>query len=113
MEPQHSPAASRHAPASQLIRSNPKFRELEVARSRLAWLLSAIVLAAYYALMIAVAFFPALLHAPLSEGAAITVGVPIGAAVIVFSWLLTGLYVYRANTTFDDLSQQILSEVRQ
>lgn len=113
MEPQHPPAAIRHSPASQLIRTNPKFRELEVARSRLAWLLSAIVLAAYYALMIAVAFFPSLLHAPLSDGAAVTVGVPVGAAVIVLSWLLTGLYVDRANTTFDDLSKQILSEVRQ
>jgi uncharacterized membrane protein (DUF485 family) len=107
MEPQHSPAA-----ASQAIRANPKFRELESARSRLAWLLSAVVLVAYYALMIAVAFFPAVLHAPLSNGAAVTIGVPIGAALIVISWLLTGVYVYRANTIFDDLNEQVLSEVR-
>ena len=97
---------------SQLIRANPKFRELEESRSRLAWLLSVIVLAAYYGLMIAVAFFPGALHVPLAEGRAITVGVPIGVAVIVLSWLLTGLYVYRANTTFDDLNEQILSETR-
>lgn len=97
---------------SQLIRTNPKFRKLEKVRSRLAWLLSAVVLAAYYGLMIAVAFFPGVLHVPVAEGRAITVGVPIGAAVIVLSWLLTGLYVYRANTTFDELNEQILSETR-
>jgi uncharacterized membrane protein (DUF485 family) len=99
--------------ACQRIRGNPKFRELEVRRSRLAWLLSAIVLAAYYSLMIVVAFWPSSLHTPLSDGGVVTIGVPIGAAVIVLSWLLTGLYVYRANTTFDELNEQILSEARQ
>ena len=108
MEPQPSPSA-----AYQRILVNPKFRELEARRSRLAWVLSAIVLAAYYGLMIIVAFWPHSLHAPLSEGGVVTIGVPIGAAVIVLSWLLTGLYVYRANTTFDALNEQILSETRQ
>ena len=97
----------------QRIQANPKFRELEARRSRLAWLLSAIVLAAYYGLMIMVAFWPHALHAPLSEGQVITIGVPLGAAVIVLSWLLTGFYVYRANTVFDALNEQILSEARQ
>jgi len=97
----------------QRIQANPKFRELEARRSRLAWLLSAIVLAAYYGLMIMVAFWPHALHAPLSEGQVITIGVPLGAAVIVLSWLLTGFYVYRANTVFDVLNEQILSEARQ
>jgi uncharacterized membrane protein (DUF485 family) len=97
----------------QRIRVNPKFRVLEVQRSRLAWLLSAIVLAAYYGLMIVVAFWPSALHAPLSEGGVVTIGVPIGAAIIVLSWLLTGFYVYRANTAFDELNEQILSEARQ
>jgi len=99
--------------SSDLIRANPKFRELEAARSRLAWLLSGVVLAAYYALIIVVAFFPDALHVPVAEGATITIGVPIGAAVIVVSWLLTGLYVYRANTTFDELNEQVLREAQQ
>ncbi len=97
----------------QRIRVNPKFRELQVRRSRLVWLLSAIVLAAYYGLMIVVAFWPHALHAPLSEGQVITIAVPIGAAVIILSWLLMGLYVYRANTAFDAMNEQILREARQ
>ena len=107
MEPQPSPANLQH------IRGNPKFRELEVRRSRLAWMLSAIVLAAYYGLMIVVAFWPDALHAPLAEGRVVTIGVPIGAAIILLSWLLTGVYVYRANTAFDALNEQILREARQ
>jgi uncharacterized membrane protein (DUF485 family) len=107
MEPRPSPANLQH------IRVNPKFRELEVRRSRLVWALCAIVLAAYYGLMIVVAFWPDALHAPLSEGGVVTIGVPIGAAIILLSWLLTGLYVYRANTAFDALNEQILREARQ
>jgi uncharacterized membrane protein (DUF485 family) len=106
MEPQPSPVNL------QQIRVSPKFRELEIRRSRLAWLLSAIVLSAYYGLMIVVAFWPHSLHAPLWEDRVVTIGVPIGAAVIVLSWALTGFYVYRANT-LDALNEQILSEVRQ
>jgi uncharacterized membrane protein (DUF485 family) len=103
MEPQPSPANLQH------IRVNPKFRELEVRRSRLAWWSFAIVLAAYYGLMVVVAFWPHLLHAPLAEGRVVTIAVPIGAAIILVSWLLTGLYVYRANA-FDALNEQIRRE---
>jgi uncharacterized membrane protein (DUF485 family) len=97
----------------QRIRANPKFRELEVRRSRLAWASSAVVLIAYYSLMIVVAFWPQALHAPLTEGQVVTIGVPLGAAVIVLAWLLTGFYVYRANTDLDQLNEQILNEARQ
>jgi uncharacterized membrane protein (DUF485 family) len=105
MEPRPSPANLQH------IRVDPKFRELELRRSRLVWLSCAIVLAAYYGLMVVVAFWPHSLHAPLGEGQVVTIGVPIGTAVIVLSWLLMGFYVYRANT-FDALNEQILREVR-
>lgn len=39
-----------------------------------------------------------------------TVGMPVGAAIIIFSWLLTGWYVYKANTRFDTLGAEVLEE---
>jgi len=42
----------------------------------------------------------------------ITVGIPVGIAVIVASFLLTGLYVWRANSKFDDLTKQIKQEIK-
>ena len=92
------------------IRSNPKFLQLVSSRSRLAWSLSAAVLGTYYAFMLVVAFAPQWLHAPLGEHRMLTLGMPVGAAIIVFSWLLTGWYVYRANTRFDALGAAILEE---
>ena len=39
-----------------------------------------------------------------------TIGIPIGLFVIVSAFVLTGIYVGKANTTFDDLNDQILEE---
>ena len=37
-----------------------------------------------------------------------TVGIPIGVAVIVAAFVLTGIYVRRANAEFDTLTRQIV-----
>ncbi len=92
------------------IRQNPKFKELVSKRTRLAIVLSLIVLVPYYAFMMVTAFNPALLATPLGEGTVLTIGWPIAAILIVGSWLLTGLYISRANGEFDELNQQILKE---
>jgi uncharacterized membrane protein (DUF485 family) len=93
------------------VRNNPKFHELVRKRSRLALILSVIVLAAYYGFMMVVAFAPHLLHAPLTQGASLTIGVPVGAGIIVVSWLLTGLYSYFANGAFETLNNDVVREV--
>ena len=40
-----------------------------------------------------------------------TLGIPIGLGVIVFTVLITGLYVRRANSEFDDLTEEIKKAV--
>lgn len=92
------------------VRQNPKFHDLVRRRSRLALTLSAIVLVSYYAFMMVVAFAPQLLRAPLGEDSALSVGFPIGAAIIVVSWLLTGVYSHFANGVFEELNDQITRE---
>ncbi|MBV5333923.1 DUF485 domain-containing protein [bacterium] len=94
------------------VRRNPKFHELVKKRGRLALSLSVIVLGAYYALMMVVAFAPDVLRAPMAQGSAISIGFPIGAVIIVVSWLLTGVYSYFANGEFEDLNNQVVEESR-
>ncbi|MEZ5672827.1 MAG: DUF485 domain-containing protein [Thiotrichaceae bacterium] len=62
--------------------------------------------------MLVVAFDKGLLAAPLYPGTVVTVGIPVGVAVIVASFLLTGIYVWRANSKFDDLTKQIKQEIK-
>jgi len=39
-----------------------------------------------------------------------TVGIPVGFGVIVFTILITGFYVRRANSEFDQLTREIVEE---
>lgn len=41
----------------------------------------------------------------------LTIGVPMGAALIIGSWLLTGYYVSKANKEFDRISHELVKEV--
>ena len=59
-----------------------------------------------------IAFAPHWLGTPLHEGTSVTRGIPIGIGVIVISFLLTGVYVWRANGEFDRLNKAVLQEVK-
>jgi uncharacterized membrane protein (DUF485 family) len=97
-------------PMIERIRRNPKFHELARRRARFTWTLFAIAMILYYCLIITVAFRPDWLRIPLANGAMTTVGWPAGAAVIVLTWLLAGIYVRRANSEFEALKDEILGE---
>lgn len=90
------------------IRSNPLFDVLVRRRRRLVAWLTAAILVPYYGFILVAAFSPHLLAAKASNGI-VNVGWPIGAALIIGSWLLTGLYTRRANGEFDELTAKILA----
>jgi len=92
------------------IRRNPKFIELVQQRNRLARTLTVVMLVFYFGFILLVAFAPGFLGIPISEGSVTTIGIPVGLLVIVSAFVLTGIYVGKANTTFDNLNQQILEE---
>lgn len=97
----------------QRIRRNPKFDQLVSRRTRLAIVLSLIVLVPYYAFMMVTAFKPALLAQPIHAGSIITIGWPVGALIIIGAWLTTAVYIRRANGEFDRLNAEILAEAAQ
>ena len=97
----------------QRMRSNPKFDELVRKRSRFAWLLAVTVLTIFYGFVMVVAFAPALLGAPVADGSVLTVGVASGLFMFLFFWLLTALYVRRANGSFDALTAEIIADAKE
>ncbi|UCV03540.1 DUF485 domain-containing protein [Dechloromonas denitrificans] len=92
------------------MRANPKFQDLVTRRGRFAWTLAFVVLTMFYGFVMVVAFNPAALGQPVSEGSMLTVGVAVEFFMFVFFWLLTAVYVRRANTEFDALTQEIVKE---
>ncbi|WP_137818468.1 DUF485 domain-containing protein [Pseudomonas sp. 2FG] len=94
------------------IEQSPRFKELVAKRERFAWILSAIMLGLYVAFILVIAFDPQLFGTPISPGSTTTWGIPVGVGLIVSAFVLTGIYVFRANGEFDDLNQAILDEVQ-
>lgn len=94
----------------KLMRENPKFQQLVDKRGRFAWTLSAIVLTMFYGFVMVVAFSPASLGRPIAEGSMVTVGVAVELFMFIFFWVLTAIYVRRANTEFDALTEEILMD---
>jgi uncharacterized membrane protein (DUF485 family) len=92
------------------IQKNPKYHQLIKQRDTLAWTLTVLVLIIYFGFILAVAFAPGFLTQPISATSVIPVGMLIGVGVIVASIVLTGIYVYRANTVFDALIHEIIQE---
>jgi cation/acetate symporter len=93
------------------IRSNPKFHELVAARSRFAWTLSLVVLVLFYSFVMLVAFSPQTIGIRLG-GSTLTLGVAACLAMYVGFWLLTALYVRRANTEFDRITTELVKEAQ-
>ena len=91
------------------IQANPSYLELKKKRTRFGWLLSAMMLIVYYGYISLIAFDKPFLSRPLGTGVT-TIGVPIGFGVIIFTVIITAVYVRRANTEFDALTQRILKE---
>ena len=92
------------------VKNNPKYRELVSKRTRFAWILSIIMLVIYYAFILVIAFSPEWFAVKISDTSVITVGILIGLAVIISAFVLTGVYVWRANGEFDNLTNQIIKE---
>lgn len=94
----------------QRIESNPKYQHLVHVRSTFGWTLSWLMLIVYYGFILLIAFNRALLARPIGHGV-MTWGIPIGLFVIVFTVVITGVYVRRANSEFDELTAAIRREV--
>lgn len=93
------------------IKNHPKYQELVRSRSRFAWTLSIVMLIVYYTFIMTIAFKPELLAVPVSDGSVISVGIPVGIFIILFSFFITGLYVYRANHTYDVLLDALKNDL--
>jgi uncharacterized membrane protein (DUF485 family) len=94
----------------QRILKNPQYQELKAKRSRFGWWLTLAMMVVYYGFILLVAFNKEFLSQKLGDGV-LTMGIPVGFGVILFTIVITAIYVRRANTEFDDLSNAVITEV--
>ena len=91
------------------IEANPQYQALKRRRNTLGWWLTLLMLLVYYGYIGLIAFDKELLATPIGAGVT-TLGIPIGMAVIVFTVIITGIYVRRANREFDAATRDILKD---
>jgi uncharacterized membrane protein (DUF485 family) len=88
------------------VASHPSYQKLKARRTSFGWWLTAAMMVVYYGFILLVAFNKPLLSSRLGEGVT-TLGMPLGLAVIVFTIVITAIYVRRANSEFDRLSEEV------
>ena len=91
------------------IAANPKYQELKRKRTTFGWTLCILMFVVYYGYIALIAFNKPFLATPIG-GSVITWGIPIGMGGIVFTILITGIYIRRANSEYDTLTAEILKE---
>ena len=91
------------------IEANPKYHELRRKRNTFGWSLTALMMIVYYGYIALIAFDKQFLAKPIGAGVT-SLGIPIGMAVIIFTIVITGIYVRRANGEYDRLTAEILKE---
>ena len=96
-------------PRIDRIAASPTYRMLKHKRNRLGWTLTILMLIAYFGYIGLIAFDKSFLAQPIGNGVS-TIGIPIAIGLMVFTIVLTAIYVRRANNEFDRLAAQVLEE---
>jgi uncharacterized membrane protein (DUF485 family) len=89
------------------IKQDANYQELVRRRSSLGWTLSLIMLGIYFGFILLVAYAPKFLGIRLGAGVT-TIGIPIGLFVIASAFVLTGIYISKANSQYDALIRRIV-----
>jgi uncharacterized membrane protein (DUF485 family) len=92
------------------IAAHPAYIQLKAKRTSFGLWLTLAMLVVYYGFILLVAFNKPFLATRLGDGV-MTYAMPIGFGVILFTVLVTAIYVRRANSEYDDLAEQVSKAV--
>jgi uncharacterized membrane protein (DUF485 family) len=90
----------------QRVKADPNYQKLVKTRSSYGWWLTLSVMVVYYGFTCLNAFDKPFMASKIGAGV-MSWGVPLGLFVILFTIVVTGIYVRRANSEFDALTDAI------
>lgn len=96
----------------QRIGNSSRFKQLVIKRRTFALVLTAIISSLYFGFIFLIAFAAGWLGTPLHEETSVTRGIVIGIGLIIVSFLLNAIYIWRANGEFEVMTDQIVNEVK-
>ena len=90
--------------------NDPEFKSLVSQKNTFSWILTILELVLYFGFIGLIAFNKAFLSEKLGDSAT-TIGIPIAVGTIVLSWVLTGIYIYWANSKYDAMVKKVKEKV--
>jgi uncharacterized membrane protein (DUF485 family) len=82
------------------------FQKLVVRKWKVSLVLTAVMLIVYFGFILVLAFGREILSTKIGEH--MTLGIPVGILIIVLACVLTGIYVFWANSRYDKSIEEIL-----
>jgi len=99
-------------PVIERIQRHPQYQQLRSRRNRMGIFLTLLMMVVYYGYIGLIAFDKAFLAQPVGAGVT-SLGIPIGMGVIIFTIVITVIYVRRANSEYDAMTRAILKDAHQ
>ncbi len=98
---------------AERILNHPKFQTMARQKALLGWSFSVIMFLVYTGFILIIGLKPELFATPVSQGGVTTWGIYIGLFIIVFSFVITAVYVVIANGRFEQMTQEVIGEVKE
>src|SRR5512147_2202187 len=93
------------------ILNDPDFMSLSSQKDTISIILTIMELVLYFGFIALIAYNKPFLAQKMSADGAATIGIPIAVGTIVLSWVFTGIYIWWANTKYDDMVKRIVDKV--
>jgi uncharacterized membrane protein (DUF485 family) len=97
--------------AKEDLLNDEDFKSLVNKKNTISWILTILELVLYFGFIALIAFNKPFLAMKLSEGKATTIGIPIAVGTILLSWVLTGIYIFWANTKYDSMVKKLKDKI--
>ena len=93
------------------ILEDEDFKAMVSKKNTFSYFMTILELVLYFGFVALIAYNKPFLATKLSEGSATTIGIPIAVLTIFFSWVLTTIYIFWANSKYDDMVKKIKDRV--
>ena len=93
------------------ILNDPDFMKLSGQKDSISIILTILELVLYFGFIALIAYNKPFLAQKMSVDGSATIGIPIAVGTILGSWVFTGIYIWWANTKYDDMVKRIVEKV--
>jgi uncharacterized membrane protein (DUF485 family) len=87
------------------------FKSLVSTKNAFSWVLTVLELVLYFGFVALIAYNKPFLAQKITAGKATTIGIPIAVGTILLSWVLTGIYIFWANSKYDSMVKKLKDKI--